>query len=298
MTNEFSIKITDKIAGKTIEQALKEEWKFGKKLIHEWRMEKAIALNGELAQWKTVLAQGDRLTIRNKEDQQTYTPAKMNLTILHEDEHLLVINKPPYLDTHPNDPADSGTLVNAVVYYLQQKGGTGYTQPIHRLDRDTTGAILFAKHSAIKPLLDRLLEQRMIKRTYWALAEGNVTPSSGTINEPIGNDRHHNTRKRVSKGGQSAVTHFKKISFSPETNQTWLELNLDTGRTHQIRVHLAHIGHPLAGDTLYGGKKIASQTIQALHAARLSFTNPLSGEFIAADAPDPVLPPRFSIKKA
>lgn len=290
--NTFTITATESLAGKTIEQALREQWGFSKKLIHQWRMDKAIDLNGTLTPWKVPLTEGDNVTIRLG-DAPTYKPADLAIEPLFEDEHLLIINKPAGIDTHPNDLSSDNTLANGAVHYLMQKGHSGYAQPIHRLDRDTTGTILFAKHSAIKPLLDRMLEQRLIKRTYWALAEGYVEKQSGTINEPIGNDRHHNTRKRVSPNGQRAVTHYKTITYQKKQHLSWLELQLDTGRTHQIRVHLSHLGHPLAGDVLYGGKKSQQFSGQALHAVRISLKHPFTNEELAVPAPDRHVPPRF-----
>ncbi|TDL35436.1 RluA family pseudouridine synthase [Jeotgalibacillus sp. S-D1] len=291
--NAFSITVTESLAGQTIEQALKEQWGFSKKLIHQWRMDKAIDLNGSLTQWKATLAEGDKVTIRLSGDAPTYKPADLAIKPLFEDEHLLIINKPAGIDTHPNDLSSDNTLVNGAVHYLMQKGHSGYAQPIHRLDRDTTGAILLAKHSAVKPLLDRMLEQRLIKRTYWALAEGHVKKKSGSINEPIGNDRHHNTRKRVSPSGQRAVTHFKTITHLKNQPLSWLELQLDTGRTHQIRVHLSYMGHPLAGDVLYGGKKTTKHSVQALHAVSISLKHPFTNEELTVVAPDSHDPPRF-----
>jgi len=217
----------------------------------------------------------------------------MPINVLYEDHHLLIVNKQAGIETHPNDKSNKDTLVNGVVHYLLSSKHTGYAQPIHRLDQDTSGAVIFAKHPAIKPLLDRLLEQRLIHRTYWALAEGHMKRKSGTINEPIGTDRHHNSRKRVSPNGQNAVTHYERLGWNMGLHATWLELKLDTGRTHQIRVHLSHIGHPIVADTLYGGKKALHHKVQALHAVKVSFAHPFTNEAITVDAPDLHQPPRF-----
>ncbi|KIL46763.1 RluA family pseudouridine synthase [Jeotgalibacillus soli] len=292
-SSTYTITITTQLDGTTIEQALKDHWRFSKKTIHQWRMEKAITLNEEPIPWKTELKEEDILSITLSDELPTYLASDLQINPLYEDQHLLIVNKPAGMDTHPNDSLNDSTLVNGVVDYLLKKGHSGYAQPIHRLDRDTSGAILFAKHSAIKPLLDRMLEQRLIKRTYWAFVEGNVKMASGTIDKPIGNDRHHATRKRVSPTGQKAITHYKKISYKESLQATWLELHLDTGRTHQIRVHLAHLGYPLIGDALYGGKKLSGFSYQALHAVKLTFQHPLTGVTVTAQAPELQQPPRF-----
>ena len=142
-------------------------------------------------------------------------------------------------------------------------------------------------------MLDKMLEERKITRTYYALVEGIVKPEKGTIQEKIGRDRHHATRRRVSPTGQTATTHFKVIQRYPKQNITLVSCTLDSGRTHQIRVHFSHIHHPLAGDTLYGGKKIFSR--QALHAHQIEFIHPISEEKIICKAPFIDTPPFFLI---
>ncbi|TFD91893.1 RluA family pseudouridine synthase [Jeotgalibacillus sp. R-1-5s-1] len=283
----FSLTVTEKWSGLTLEAVLRDELAFSKKTIHQWRMEKGIHINGELVPWKNTLSEGDTLTFSLDDPAPSYPPFQMPVDILFEDDHLIIVNKPAQMDTHPNEPGQNNTLVNAVVHHELQSGRNGYIQPIHRLDRDTTGAILFAKHSAIKPLLDQMLEKRDIQRTYLAIVQGEVKTPKGTINQPIGKDRHHATRRRVSPGGQKAVTHYRKVRFDASSNTTIMELSLDTGRTHQIRVHLSSIGHPIVGDTLYGAKK-AGHSYQALHAARLSFIHPFTGEHIKVEASDPL----------
>ncbi|WP_227395857.1 RluA family pseudouridine synthase [Jeotgalibacillus aurantiacus] len=283
----FSLTVTEKWSGLTLEAVLRDELAFSKKTIHQWRMEKGIHINGELTPWKNTLSEGDILTFALDDPAPSYPPSQMDIDVLFQDDHLIIVNKPSQTDTHPNEPGQNNTLVNAVVHYELQSGRTGYIQPIHRLDRDTTGAILFAKHSAIKPLLDQMLEKRDIRRTYTAIVQGEVKIAKGTINQPIGKDRHHATRRRISPGGQKAVTHYKKIRYDAASNTTILSLTLDTGRTHQIRVHLSSIGHPIVGDTLYGAKK-AGHSYQALHASSLSFVHPFTGELVDVDAPEPL----------
>ncbi|MCC5802867.1 RluA family pseudouridine synthase [Rossellomorea vietnamensis] len=277
----FDLVIPNDWKNVTIETILRKHWQAPKKLVHSMRMDGDVKVNGELTSWTSPLSQGDILQIRLfKEVEYDVPPTYGELDVLFEDEHLIVVNKPAGIDTHPNTPDETDTLANLVAFHHQANGERCRVLHIHRLDRDTSGAIIFAKHPLSKAILDRLLAERQIKRTYHALVHGRLKQKKGTISEPIGRDRHHNTRRRVSPSGQDAVTHYKVMEV--RNPYTLIEVQLDTGRTHQIRVHMSHIGHPLAGDTLYGGKPVFTR--QALHAAQISFPHPLTGERIECKA--------------
>ncbi|WP_335872410.1 RluA family pseudouridine synthase [Bacillus sp. 2205SS5-2] len=267
----------------TIEYLLQNIWKAPKKIIHQYRMEKAITVNGSLVSWKNELTSGDTISIDLfKKEAFGFIPTFQLINVLYEDDHLLVINKPSGIDTHPNEPQQNNTLANGVAYHLLQKGEQCRAYPIHRLDRDTSGSIIFAKHALSQAILDRHLRERKIKRTYLALVHGNLQKIKGTIQKNIGKDRHHPTRRRVSVNGQTAITHYQKSKYIPNKNLSLVEISLETGRTHQIRVHMSDLGHPLAGDTLYGGSAIFSH--QALHAKKISFQHPLTLESIECEA--------------
>jgi 23S rRNA pseudouridine1911/1915/1917 synthase len=276
--------VPEEWVGQTIEGLFKNVWETPKKLTHQFRMEKRVKINNEPASWTVPMIKDDRILIHFLENIiDEIVPSYMNVDVLFEDDHLLVINKPAGIDTHPNESHQVNSLLNGVAYYLQSKGESSWVRHIHRLDRDTTGAILFAKHPLAGSILDRMLEQRKIKRTYLALVHGLMKRKKGTIHEPIGRDRHHATRRRVSPSGQDAITHFELIDLFQKKNQSLVKCWLDTGRTHQIRVHFSHIGYPLVGDILYGGKSVAPR--QALHAAKLKFVHPLTKELISCIAP-------------
>ncbi|WP_050614110.1 RluA family pseudouridine synthase [Bacillus testis] len=268
----------------TVDTLLREKWKAPKKMVHEWRMEKSILLNGEAAQWNTLLKPNDKLLIPVFEEVSSdIVPCYMDLMVLYEDEHLMVLNKPAGIETHPSQPGQIDSLLNGAAYIMQAAGETGELRHIHRLDQDTTGAILFSKHALAGALLQRMLDERKIKRTYRALVHGAIDPKEGTITANIGKDRHHATRRRVSPTGQPAVTHYRTLHYDPAAKLSLVECRLDTGRTHQIRVHLSSIGHPLAGDRLYGGTPIFPR--QALHAAKLEFVHPLTEAKLTIEAP-------------
>jgi 23S rRNA pseudouridine1911/1915/1917 synthase len=284
--------VPEEWVGLTIEELFKNVWGTPKKLTHQFRMEKRVKINHEPASWTVPLVKDDRILIHFLENIiDEIVPSYIVVEVLFEDDHLLVINKPAGIDTHPNEPHQVNSLLNGVAYYLQSKGESSWVRHIHRLDRDTTGAILFAKHPLAGSILDRMLEQRKIKRTYLALVHGLMKRKKGTIHEPIGRDRHHATRRRVSPSGQDAITHFELIDVFQKENQSLVKCWLDTGRTHQIRVHFSHIGYPLVGDILYGGKSVAPR--QALHAAKLEFVHPLTKELISCIAPFLDEPPVF-----
>lgn len=280
----LDILIPEKWNDLTLEALFRQVWQAPKKQTHVLRMEKGVLLNGEPAHWTKPLTHGAQLSIRLfTETDFGVIPKKLDVSVLYEDDHLLVVNKPAGMDTHPNAPGQANTLANAIAFYLQTKKEFCPVKHVHRLDRDTTGAVLFAKHPFIGSMLDQRLEKREIKRTYLALVHGIVAHKKGTITAPIGRDRHHPVRRRVSAKGQPAVTHYEVLKTEPKNKQSLIKCQLDTGRTHQIRVHLASLGHPLLGDTLYGGKLLCAR--QALHAVKLEFLHPFTEEKIICHAP-------------
>ncbi|CAN7403222.1 RluA family pseudouridine synthase [Peribacillus frigoritolerans] len=271
--------------GLTLEKLFRERWKAPKKLVHEWRMSKEVTMNGNYVTWSTILNAGDTISIPllDHAENETVQATDLGITILYEDDVLLIANKPAGMETHPSQPGDAHSLLNGVAHHLQKTGQTCMIKHIHRLDKDTTGAVLFAKNRLIGSMLDRMLEEREIKRTYLALVEGNIKKDEGEIKEKIGRDRHHATRRRVSPTGQTAVTHYRVLNRDSKKNLTLVSCTLESGRTHQIRVHFSHLNHPLAGDTLYGGKKTFPR--QALHARKIEFIHPISEEKMIVEAP-------------
>jgi len=288
----LEITVPEKWAGITIEELLKNIYKAPKKLVHEWRMAKDILLSGTPANWTQALQKGEQLYLPLYKHEVTLPEAAfIDISVLYEDDDLLVVNKPAGIETHPSEQGQNQSLLNAVAYHLLIEGENCELRHIHRLDKDTTGAILFSKNAFAGAILQQMLDERTIKRTYKALVHGKLSQRKGTISSNIGRDRHHATRRRVSPTGQTAVTHFQTLHYNRKDDLTLVQCTLDTGRTHQIRVHLSSIGHPLAGDTLYGGEPIFSR--QALHACKIQFNHPITEENIEIEAPFIDNPPIF-----
>ncbi|AKS37445.1 pseudouridine synthase [Anoxybacillus gonensis] len=268
--------------GLSLEQAFQTKWFVPKKMLHEWRMTKGVTVNKKTVPLHTIISLNDHIGVHIKDETIEPIPTYFPLHIVFEDDHVLVINKPAHMDVHPTHPNQTNTLANAVAFHFQCEGIYSKVRHIHRLDRDTSGVILLAKHALAGAVLDKYLAERTIHRTYVALVHGYVKQKKGTIKAPIGRDRHHPTRRRVSKTGDTAITHYERLQYDKQKNVSLVRLTLDTGKTHQIRVHMSYIGHPLVGDTLYGGKPWIDR--QALHAISLSFPHPLTNEWITCSA--------------
>ena len=267
--------------GETVEKLLREQWQGGKKSVHQMRMDKSVTdSEGQPVEWKEPLPEGTELIFGFTDAHSSYKPEPFDsLNILWEDEHVLAVFKPAGVSVHPEHLPGTGTLMNEVMGYIESTGGS-YAEHIHRLDQHTSGVLLIAKNPLAKTMFDRMLEQNQIERYYTAELEGQLRKPRGTINMPIGKDRYHATRRRVSPSGQSAVTHFKVLERKPDT--TLVEAQLETGRTHQIRVHFSHIGHPVVGDQLYGSETIARGPYKLI-ASKVVFTHPITTEMIAVE---------------
>lgn len=215
-------------------------------------------------------------------------PEALPLDVIFEDDQLLVVNKPPGLVVHPGAGRTGGTLANAVLARVPQMAGVGSAlRPgiVHRLDKDTSGLLMVAKTPQAYRVLQSQVAARTVSRTYLALVDGVLARDEGTIDAPIGRHPHHRTHMAVVPRGRAAVTRYRvRERFA---HHTLVEVQLVTGRTHQIRVHFAHLGNPVAGDPVYGGADDLGIGRQALHAFRLKFTHPTSGRVVEFEAPLP-----------
>jgi 23S rRNA pseudouridine1911/1915/1917 synthase len=272
-------------AGIPLGQLLRERWKWPKKTVHLLFQQKELRLNGEAVGQMTAGKAGQTVSARLLTSEPLgLEPLAEPLAALYEDDHLLIVNKPAGLLLHPTEPGHRRTLDHLVAGYFLAHGIESKVRHIHRLDQDTSGAVLYAKHALAAAFLDEALRVRAVKRTYVAYVHGTLRQKAGTIKEPLGKDRHHPTRRRVTQGGEPAITHYR--IDKQYLSAAKIECQLDTGRTHQIRVHMSFLGHPLIGDTLYGAEP-SSMNRQALHAASLSLVHPFGGAVIHAHAPLP-----------
>ena len=255
--------------------------------------EQNVLVNGGPVKASYRLLIGDRLEITVPDAREPEIEAEeIPLNILYEDSDIIIVNKPKQMVVHPAPGHLSGTLVNALMYHCRQElsGINGMLRPgiVHRIDMDTTGSLVVCKNDKAHQSLAEQLKEHSIRRIYVAVVHGNLKADSGTVDAPIG--RHPTERKRMSvhaKNGKRAVTHYKVLERFGAF--TFIQCELETGRTHQIRVHMASIGHPLLGDAVYGPRKcpIPGLTGQTLHAKTLGLIHPETGEYLEVDAPLP-----------
>ncbi|MDQ6418638.1 RluA family pseudouridine synthase [Paenibacillus sp. LHD-117] len=205
--------------------------------------------------------------------------------VLYEDDYCLVFDKPAGMPVHESYAGQAGTLDMAAAKHMMNQGDPLPVRHIHRLDDDTSGPVLYSKNDLAQLRLDEAMRDKRIDRLYIAVVHGRLRQQKGTIDAPIGKDRHHKSRRRVSPAGETAVTRYERIRSFDRFSVARVEL--ETGRTHQIRVHMSHIGHPLLGDTLYGGFAAGGLNHQALHGEKLVFPHPLTGDMVEADSPWP-----------
>ncbi len=257
----------------------------------KWLEEGRVTLDGRPLKKNARLQPGDTLLITPPQPQAIdLVPQDIPLDVAYEDGDVIVVNKPVGMVVHPAPGHPDGTLVNALLYHCGNtlSGINGELRPgiVHRIDRDTSGLIIAAKNDRAHLSLAAQLQDHSLFRLYHAVAVGGFREDSGTVSAPIARHRADRKRMAVAPDGREAVTHWQVVDS--QKGLTHLTCRLETGRTHQIRVHLAHLGHPLLGDTVYGGKKpVPGLAGQCLHAAQLTFTHPSTGERLTVEAPLP-----------
>ena len=247
-----------------------------------------VTVNGQAVKPKYKVQAGDKISLVKPEPQSLeLTPENIPLDIVYEDDDVIVVNKPQGMVVHPAPGHPDHTLVNALLYHspLSTINGTFRPGIVHRIDKDTSGLLMVAKNDLAHQSLAEQLRNKTNKREYLALVYGQIKEDEGTIDAPLGRNPQDRKKQAVVKGGRYAVTHFKVIKRYD--NFTLVKCILETGRTHQIRVHMKYIGHPLVGDPLYGPRKMIGKNGQFLHAALLGFKHPRTGKEMVFEAPLP-----------
>lgn len=271
--------INETFQNTTILQFLKKKHYTDKAIIALKKTPEGILLNGVWAYVNQKISSGDILTIKllETESSEKIVPEKLDIDIVYEDEDILVVNKTANMPVHPSQNHYTGTLANGIAYYFASQGKPFIFRCVNRLDRDTTGLTILCKHQLASGILSNMVSERLIKRTYLAICTDDGTlPENGTINAPIARKEGSTIERIVDyEKGEDATTHFKKLLHLPDKQISLIQLRLETGRTHQIRVHMSSIGHPLIGDDLYGGDCTRINR-QALHSYSLKFTHPIT----------------------
>ncbi|QIL50850.1 RluA family pseudouridine synthase [Weissella coleopterorum] len=261
---------------------------YSRSQANEWIKKELVQVNGETKKAKYQAKTNEVITIEVPEPVTLdLKPQDIPLDIVYEDDDVLVVNKPQGMVVHPSLGHEDGTLVNALMFYTPLSNINGVFRPgiVHRIDKDTSGLLMVAKNDKAHEALSVNLKAKKNLREYLVLVHGEFKENIGTIKAPLGRSSKDRKKQAVIDGGREAVTHFKVIKRF--VGYTLLSATLETGRTHQIRVHLAYIGHPVAGDPLYGPKKTLPGNGQYLHAHTLGLTQPTTGQELEFEAPLP-----------
>ncbi|ATZ03507.1 RluA family pseudouridine synthase [Streptococcus suis] len=279
------------VGGIRLDKALSDLTDLSRSVANEQIKAGQVLVNGQPKKAKYSVKAGDILTYQVPEVEEIdYVAEDIPLEIVFQDEDVAVVNKPQGMVVHPSAGHTSGTLVNALLYHVKDLSGiNGILRPgiVHRIDKDTSGLLMIAKNDDAHTKLAAELKDKKSLRKYWAIVHGNLPNDRGVIEAPIGRSEKDRKKQAVTAKGKEAVTRFQVLERFGD--YTLVELTLETGRTHQIRVHMAYIGHPVAGDEAYGPRKTLKGHGQFLHARTLGFTHPRTGEVVEFTAEAPAI---------
>ena len=286
----FEYEISEELKGNRIDKALailQPDW--SRTVIQDWVKEEHVQVNGGSVKSNYKVKAGDKIVVEKPAAEVYDIMAEdLSLEIVYEDEHMLVVNKPVGMVVHPSPGHTTGTLVNGLMHQVKDLSGiNGVMRPgiVHRIDKDTSGLLMVAKNDQAHVSLVNQLVAKSVNRVYTALVHGHIPHDNGTIDAPIGRDKRDRQRMAVVDDGKNAVTHFKVLERFGA--YTLVECRLETGRTHQIRVHMKYIGYPLVGDPKYGQRKTINFGGQVLHAGKIGFDHPATNEYMEFNAPLP-----------
>ncbi|WP_088103490.1 RluA family pseudouridine synthase [Halalkalibacter urbisdiaboli] len=285
---ELHWQVDESYAGNVLRSYLREEQQISKKALADIKFGGGtIKVNGKEATVRTILHTSDvvSITLPPEIPSDSIIPEDIPLTIVYEDEHVMVINKPPGMATIPSREHRTNTLANAVIGYFNREGISSTFHAVNRLDKDTSGLLVVAKHRLAHDRLSKIQKKGNLSRYYQTIVHGKLESQTFTIDAPIGRNEESIIEREVREDGKRAITHCEVVAEGEQVS--FVSVKLETGRTHQIRVHFAYIGHPLCGDDLYGGERTFIKR-HALHCHQVKFVHPFTGEVLhfQADLPD------------
>ncbi|KXG73585.1 RluA family pseudouridine synthase [Thermotalea metallivorans] len=283
--NRLEFVVDDRYEGKELKEILYGEMRLSSRLVRRLKRNQGILVNGNRITFHARLRKGDKVEVVMADEANQFEPENIPIAVVYEDIDLLIVNKQPGLVVHPTKGHPTGTMANALVYRMKYTGENFKIRFVNRLDRDTSGLVVIAKNPYAQQELSKQMQKNQVEKIYLAVAKGTMEEDHGTIDAPIGRPDPEDIMRKVYEGGQPSVTHYEVVRRLKDA--TVVRIKLETGRTHQIRVHMAHIGHPLIGDELYGytDKELIGR--QALHAGQLIFNQPRTKERIEVRAPIP-----------
>ena len=288
MTDELKLTIDSAMTGRIDKELAHHLADISRSQLQKWIEDGNVTVNGEKVKPKYKLAVGDRVVVQPEKPQKIdLEPENIPLDIVYEDDDVIVVNKPQGMVVHPAPGHPNHTLVNALLYHSPLSTINGEFRPgiVHRIDKDTSGLLMIAKNDLAHRSLAAQLKAKTNEREYVALVHGVIKEERGTIDAPLGRSKKDRKKQAVVEDGRHAVTHFKVLERFQ--HYTLVSCRLETGRTHQIRVHMKYIGHPLAGDPLYGPRKTLPGNGQYLHARLLGFKHPRTGKQMTFTSPLP-----------
>ncbi len=283
---KFRYTVTEKDKGKPVKDLVRSKFTFSARMMTKLRLGDGILLNGKPTEGWVTPALGDEITISLPRETSYFQPEDIPINVVYEDSDLLVINKQPGFTVHPTGGQPSGTMANGVMKYMLDRGDSFKIRFVNRLDRDTSGLLIVGKNAHAQHQLTLEMKENRVNKVYVAVARGILNPLSGTIDLPIGKADYDSPNRAVKDDGHPSVTHYETLETFG-LDYSLVSLRLETGRTHQIRVHLSHLGHPIVGDSLYCGEDTSLINRQALHAKVLEFKHPTTGRDLHLEAPMP-----------
>jgi len=284
--SKFEYLVTEKDKELPIKELLKHNFGFSSRLMTKLKVNEGVHLNGKPVKMYAKAEAGDHITVNLPIEKSEFEPENIPVNVVYEDDYILILNKQPGYVVHPTKGHPCHTIANGIMNYLIQNNKSFKIRFINRLDMDTSGLLVIAKNSHCQDDFAKQMSGNGVTKKYVAIVKGIMEKDNEIIDLPIDKEQEDHVKRAVVEGGYPSVTHYKVLERFAK-GYTMVELLLETGRTHQIRVHMSHIGYPVLGDVLYGEAAVWLIERQALHAKYLSFKHPVTGRFMEVEAPLP-----------